>query len=236
MGVARPVVEPVGEGKSNFDFFQALALACGFDDAMFHETCMERLKRYLATMEGIPQDICVEEIIEGRLVHSTKSCPSGKVLEDAGLKFHFSERCTGPEPATACLTPAGEFIDPDLLARFPLQLITPPHHDLLNSTFGEKYQDDCGSVIINPADAARFNVKDGAMVIIANNRGRSTRRAIVSENTQKGLLVAEGLFWIPQEDSSGVAAGGINDLTSQKLTDMGGGATFHECMVTLIAQ
>jgi anaerobic selenocysteine-containing dehydrogenase len=236
MGVARPVVEPVGEAKSNFDFFQALALTCGFDDAPFHETCRERLKRYLLTMEGVPQDIGGEEIIEGRLVHSTKSCASGEVLKSSGLKFHFSSPVYGSEPATACLTAAEEFIDPDLLARFPLQLITPPHPDLLNSTFGEKYQGECGSVLIHPEDAERFNVKDGAMVIIANNRGRSTRKAKVSQDTRKGLLVAEGLFWIPVEDSSGVAAGGINDLTSQKRTDMGEGATFHECMVTLIAR
>ncbi|WP_169309236.1 molybdopterin-dependent oxidoreductase [Desulforhopalus sp. IMCC35007] len=236
MGVAKPVVEPAGEAKSNFDFFQALALACGFNDATFHETCRERLKRYLATMGGVPQDIGVEEIIEGRLVHSTKSCASGEVLKSSGLKFHFSSPGYAPEPPIACLTDAGEFVDPDLLARFPLQLITPPHPDLLNSTFGEKYQGECGSVLIHPDDAARFNVKDGAMVIIANNRGRSTRKATVSQNTKKGVLVAEGLFWIPVEDSSGVAAGGINDLTSQKLADMGGGATFHECMVTLIAR
>ena len=98
MGVARPVVEPAGEAKSNFDFFQALALACGFNDAPFHETCRERLKRYLATMEGVPQDIGVEEIIEGRLVHSTKSCASGEVLKSSGLKFHFSSPGYAPAP------------------------------------------------------------------------------------------------------------------------------------------
>ncbi len=51
------------------------------------------------------------------------------------------------------------------------------------------------------------------------------------------MLVAEGIFWPVGGNVGAVgeeeAAGGINDLTSQKLTDMGGGATFHESLVSL---
>ena len=236
MGVAHPVIEPVGEAKSNFDFFQALALQCGFDSEVFQETCTERLEHYLASMDGIPNDITVDEIMNGRLVHSTRSRPDGDVISGTACNFQFSVIDGSSDPVTASMIPAGEFADPDLLARFPLQLITPPHPDLLNSTFGEKYKGETGTVIIHPEDAARFNVEDEALVIIANNRGRSRRRARVSDDTQKGVLVAEGLFWSVSDKNPGMRAGGINDLTSQKLTDMGGGATFHESLVTLIVQ
>lgn len=236
MGVARPVIEPVGEAKSNFDFFQALALQCGFDSEIFKETCTERIEQYLSSMDGIPKEITVDEIMNGRLVHSTRSRPNGDVISGAASNFQFSVIDGSSDPVTASIIPAGEFADPDLLARFPLQLITPPHPDLLNSTFGEKYKGETGTVIIHPEDAARFNVEDEALVIIANNRGRSQRRARVSDDTQKGVLVAEGLFWSVADKNPGMRAGGINDLTSQKLTDMGGGATFHESLVTLIVQ
>ena len=234
MGVAHPVVEPMGEAKSNFDFFQGLAKKCGFDDDVFHETCAERLEQYLLSMEGVPKDIEVDEIVNGRLVHSTRSRANGDVIQGSEFKFLFSVIDGSSDPVTSCLLPKGEFEDPDLLARFPLQLITPPHSNLLNSTFGEKYEGEVGTVIVHPEDAVRFNAKDGAMVILAKNRGRSKRRVRVSDDTQKGVLVAEGLFWAVSEKKSEIGAGGINDLTSQKVTDMGGGATFHESLVTII--
>lgn len=234
MGVAAPVIEPLGEAKSNFAFFQALALKCGYDDDVFHETCSQRLEAYLTSMEGIPEGITVDDIMNGSLVHSLRSRAAGDVI--AGTPFKFSVIDNSSDPVTASLLPAGEYADPDLLARFPLQLITPPHPDLLNSTFGEKYEGKEGLVIVHPEDAARFNVKDGQAVVLANNRGRSRRRAKVSEDTQRGVVVAEGLFWAGEDDKSELRLGGINDLTSQKLTDMGGGATFHESLVTLITQ
>ncbi len=129
----------------------------------------------------------------------------------------------------------GEFEDKDLLSRFPLQLITPPHPDLLNSTFGELFPDVAGELLIHPEDAAASNVKDGEKVTLQNHRGKTVRIARVTTDTRKGLVVAEGLFWAVEENNSGIGTGGINDLTSQKITDMGSGATFHESLVTIIA-
>jgi anaerobic selenocysteine-containing dehydrogenase len=135
----------------------------------------------------------------------------------------------------ACLTSAGEFADPDLQSRFPFQLITPPHPDLLNSTFGEFYPENYGTVLVHPEDAAACHVQDGDEAILQNGRGKTTRIARLTTDTGKGVLVAEGIFW-PVELSHAVEGlpGGINDLTSQKLTDMGGGATFHESLVSLV--
>jgi anaerobic selenocysteine-containing dehydrogenase len=132
------------------------------------------------------------------------------------------------EPPFACLTRSGESADPDLLARYPLHLITPPHPDLLNSTFGDLHQGTLGEVLIHPDDAAVWQVAEGEEVILENGRGRCPRRARVTGDTRPGLLVAEGLFWPIAEDDWG-----INELTSQKCGDMGGGATFHESLVRL---
>lgn len=236
MGVTTPVIEPMGQAWSNFKFFQALAKRCGFEDDAFEERLEDRLEKYVASMEGIPGDITVQDVLDGTLVCSTKSCRGGNVMQLSTGKFYFSVKDGGVDPLTPCLLRAGEFADPDLQARFPLRLITPPHNDLLNSTFGEFYEGKEGLVLVHPVDAARFNVKDGGTVILANNRGRSIRKAKVSHDTQEGLLVAEGLYWSVSIANSELQAGGINDLTSQKLTDMGRGATFHESLVTLIAQ
>jgi anaerobic selenocysteine-containing dehydrogenase len=115
------------------------------------------------------------------------------------------------------------------MSRFPFRLITPPNDKLLNSTFGEFYPQDCGSVLIHPEDSEIKQIRDGAEVTIYNLRGRVTRKAAVTTDTQPGVLVAEGIFWPVADDD-----GGINDLTSQQCSDIGGGAIFHESLVDIV--
>jgi anaerobic selenocysteine-containing dehydrogenase len=237
LGVAKPVIEPMGEAWSNFKLFQSLALKMGFDESPFHQSCEERIVDYLDGMQGLPEVCDIQEVLSGKLIHSSYSCSDGRVLAGKQSKFSFISQDSVPEPTMACLTAAGEFADPDLLSRYPFQLITPPHPDLLNSTFGEFYPEKCGLVLVHPEDAARCKVIDGDEVILQNGRGKTTRFAKVTDDTQKGMLVAEGIFWsvepVEQVGAEEEIFGGINDLTSQKLTDMGGGATFHESLVSL---
>ncbi len=234
LGVAQPVVEPVGEAWSNLKLFQSLALKMGFDDPPFQQSCEERIVDYLAGMQGLPEECDVQEVLSGKLVHSTNSYDDGRVLANGRRKFYFTSPDFAPEPTIACLTTAGEFADPDLQSRFPFQLLTPPHPDLLNSTFGEFYPDNCGTVLVHPEDAASCKVQNGDKVILQNGRGKTTRLAVLTTDTRKGVLVAEGIFWPVEPVGTEDHSGGINDLTSQKLTDMGGGATFHESQVSLI--
>ncbi len=228
LGVAGPVIEPVAEAKSNFDLFQSLALKMGFTDRAFYQNCEERIADYLQGMQGLPEGCDIPEVLAGRLVHSANSRSDGRVLVDRSSNFSFINAALGPEPQVPCLTRAGEFDDPDLLARFPFRLIVPPHVDLLNSTFGESYPGRLGDVLIHPDDAARWGVRDGEKVLLHNHRGGSARIARLTDDTRQGVLVAEGIFWPVDADDTG-----INDLTSQKLTDMGGGATFHETLVAI---
>ena len=241
LGVAQAAIEPVGEAWSNFKFFQSLALKMGFNDPPFHQSCEERIADYLTGMPGLPEECAVQEVLSGRLVHSEYSCRDGRVMESGAHRFRFFSPDSLTGPTMACLTAAGEFSDPDLQSRFPFRLITPPHPDLLNSTFGELFPGVHGTVLVHPEDAAACHVQDGDAVILYNGRGRTTRLARVTSDTGQGVLVAEGIFWPVDESAefSGFAAGdtvpgGINDLTSQKLTDMGGGATFHESLVSLV--
>ena len=81
-----------------------------------------------------------------------------------------------------------------------------------------------------PEDARSANINNGDLVKICNDRGSNLRTAKVTDKTQRHLLVAEGIYW--ENDSSGQT--GINDLTSQEITDLGEGGTFHESRVKII--
>lgn len=233
LGVAKPVIEPMGEAWSNFKLFQKLALKMGFDEPPFHQSCEERIIDYLEGMQGLPDNCDLQEIMFGKFIHSTKSFSDGCVLAEGKRIFRFISPASDHQPTIACLTPAGEFADPGLQSRFPFQLITPPHPDLLNSTFGEMYPEKTGTVLIHPEDAAACGILDGDEVILQNGRGRTVRSAMLTTDTRKGVLVAEGIFWSVMSEGQKDVSGGINDLTSQKLTDMGNGATFHESLVSL---
>jgi len=228
LGVVEPVVPPVGEARSNFDLFQQLALEMGFTDAPFMQTCDERIADYLTGMEGLPETVSPSDAMKGGYFRSTRSCRTGSLPSEFHCRFQFSSAFTPTEPRIPCLTAGGEFDNVDLQSRFPFLLITPPHMDLLNSTFGERYTDKTGDVLIHPEDAAAASIDDGEPVVLENHRGQARRIARVTGDTQRGLLVAEGIFWETELYNSGV-----NDLTSQNLTDMGGGATFHESRVRL---
>jgi len=235
VGVAQPAVEPYGEARSNFDFFQALAGKMGFDDPPFQQSCEERLLDYLDSLQGLPDSCKRGTLLDGEYRLSERSCVSRK-RSSWQRSYSFINDSDHRLPAYPALTPAGESADPDLLSRFPLQLITPPHPDLLNSTFGEMYSDFPGEVLVHPTDAENAQVQDGKLVTLENLRGKTRRFARITEDTQQGVVVAEGIFWhasTDAEDSEQLS--GVNSLTSQKLADMGGGATFHESRVKISA-
>ncbi len=220
MGVTEPVIEPLGETKSNFDLFQQLARRMGFDEPVFNQTLDQRLVEYCKTLLELPSD-CEIPPAPGRYLRSTRWR-----LEGCTGKFVFAANSL--QPAIPGLIAADEFDNPDMAARYPFLLITPPHRDLLNSTLGDLVEEGPGEVIIHPQDAAAAGVASGARVVLENARGFCERVARVSDATQPGLLVAEGLFW-PQPGF----ANAINELTSQKEADLGGGAMFHESRVAL---
>ena len=79
---------------------------------------------------------------------------------------------------------------------------------------------------INTRDATARGIKEHDLVRVFNDRGECSFLAQVTDDTQAGLLVAEGLHW-----PSLSPGGGANQLTSQRLTDMGETCAFHCSLV-----
>jgi len=228
MAVVDRVVEPVGEARSNFDLFQALAGKLGYTEKPFRQSIEDRLSSYIATIDGLPEDFSYTEGMATGWLTSTRRRQGESVLQRWKVPYAFRGKVEPQVPEIPCLLEATECADKDLAARFPFLLITPPHKDLLNSTFGERYPEMVGEVLIHPEDAVSRHIPDGARVRLCNHRGWVVRVARLTEDTQRGLLVAEGIFWQTEAFSAG-----INDVTSQKTTDIGAGPTFHESRVAV---
>ncbi|PIE64134.1 MAG: hypothetical protein CSA26_09730 [Desulfobacterales bacterium] len=224
LGVVDKVIEPVGEALSNFDLFQKLARELGYDDPPFCQSIDDRIASYLQSVDGLPAGFTLDDGGTVDWVTSTRKRKAVSVFTRWGVRFSFHGAAGAAIPV---LLEPDESGNPDLLSRYPLHLITPPHRDLLNSTFGELYLKRPGDVLIHPADAEKYGITDGSRVRLRNFRGATVRVARITEDTAEGLLVAEGIFWQPDGEV------GINALTSQKLTDIGEGPTFHESLVLL---
>ena len=228
LGTASPVIEPLGEAMSNFDFFQTFAKTMGYSDSAFNQSLEQRLDSYLATVKGAVNGPCIEECKDGDYVASQYNVPDGPVLRRKNSHIRFVNDDDPTVPPFACLLDGTEFDHPDLSSRFPYRLITPPDDKLLNSTFGERYDHQKGRVLINPQDAESVGIKNGEEIVLSNFRGQTVRVAEITGDTRKGLLVAEGIYW-----PVSAGDGGINDLVSQKCSDVGGGAMFHESRVQI---
>ncbi|MBF0276507.1 MAG: molybdopterin-dependent oxidoreductase [SAR324 cluster bacterium] len=225
MARVEPVVSNKGESISNFELFQTLAKKMGFADAPFQQSANERIDSFIESIHGISEEHKKQGVKAGEILCSDLMKSGGDYPSFKGRKFQFAARPKDPTvPRIPCLLPLEEFDDLNLKSRYPLKVITPPMIDLLNSTFGERYQNNNGTMLIHPQDAKVRDIRDGDMAEIYNGRGKNIRKAVISDKTQPGLLVVEGIFW--ESESSQMT--GVNELTSQNTTDLGDGSTFHE--------
>jgi anaerobic selenocysteine-containing dehydrogenase len=86
-------------------------------------------------------------------------------------------------------------------------------------------------VILHPSDAARFGISHQSRIRITSKTGSIVRKALVSEDSRPGVLIAVGQWWpklAPDRKS-------LNDITSERLTDLGGGSTFGNPVVRVEA-
>ncbi len=223
----RPAIAPVDQARTNTDIFRALAERMGFDDPCFSDTD-EQLCRMAI---GDDQDFAVLlengfaslPVPEAPFAQGGFPTPSGK------CEF-FSQRLAdqGLDGLPDHL-PNYETSGSD--ARYPLAMISPPARNFLNSTFvNVKSLRDIESeplLEIHPQDASERGIADGAVIEVFNDRGRYQCKAHISVRARPGVVNGLGIWW----RKLGLNGTNVNELTSQKLTDLGRAPVFYDCLV-----
>ena len=120
-------------------------------------------------------------------------------------------------------------------ADYPLAMISPPARNFLNSTFvNVKSLRDIEAepiVEIHPDDAAARGLADGAPVRVFNDRGSYHCTARVSTRARPGVVNGLGVWW----RKLGQRGTNVNEVTHQKLTDIGRAPCFYDVLVEVEA-
>ncbi|MBI1734924.1 MAG: molybdopterin oxidoreductase family protein [Candidatus Rokubacteria bacterium] len=234
--LARPVLAPAGQARTNWDVFAALARALGVAGEHYARDARSLIDEYLAsgndTARGIDYDRLVREhSVRLALPRPYRPFADGAPTPSGKVEFHSERLAALGFPALPTWTPLVEAHDAGLARRYPLQCIVPPNRFFLNSSFSqsERLRERQGppAVFIAPADAAARGIADGADVRVFNDRGESRFTARVTDRTRAGVVVIEGLWW--HRFHSG--GRNVNVLTDDRETDMGGGPALHSNLV-----
>jgi anaerobic selenocysteine-containing dehydrogenase len=229
--MARPALAVPGETKSNVEIFRLLAKRMGLTDACFDDTEDQMMEALLASDSPFLDGITLARLEAERSVRLNISPVGQPFLPFAAGgfrtpsgKFEFGARTLGYEPPVE-----SRLGDAALHRKFPLELISGKNDDSMNSTFGYRDEVDrqTSLVSIHPADAADRNIADGMLVRVWNDRGECHFRAKVNGDVQRGVVRARSVGWAKTAPDRR----GINHLTSDRLTDMGGGPAFYSCLV-----
>ncbi|MFC5704291.1 molybdopterin-dependent oxidoreductase [Cohnella faecalis] len=232
MQLHEPVIETIGECKSNFTLFRELALRMGFEPELFDLTEEEMIREALdcpsnPSLAGITYEKLAAEGWAKLNLGGSLSAVPGRLPTSSGKIELYSEAMK-----LAGLPPVPEY-EPIAKEEEPLPflLVTGPNHSFINSTFGNQSRlaklEKRPALHMNDADAETLGVRTGDRVIVRNGRGEVRIAVKAGADVLPGVLVTQGLWW--EEGNEGVQA--INTLTSQRLADMGGGATFFSTRV-----
>lgn len=236
--LSTPAIAPLGEAKSNVWLFGQLGQRMGFPETCFHDTEDDLIAQAYDTSHPWFAGITPERLAkEG---HVRLNLPAGQPFSSPEWfrtpsgKGEFSSSALASEGGDAIPTfhaPSESRLSPQA-AVYPLEFLPRKADNYMNSTFAnlESHQKlesgRIGVLEMHRSDAALRGIATGDGVEIFNDRGRMQLTAHVDGTVPEGVVAAR-LSW----NKTHAEGQGINLLTSERLTDIGGGATFYSTLV-----
>ncbi|MBE0615864.1 MAG: molybdopterin oxidoreductase family protein [Burkholderiales bacterium] len=234
-----PAIAPVGEAKPNSEVFRLLAARMGFTEVCFKDTdediCRQALSSSNPRMAGIEwEDLKAQGWQRLKVPARFAPFAEGNFPTPSGKCEFWSQTAKdmGLDPLPAYTPPRESALSaPQLAKQYPLAFISPPARNFLNSSFAnlafaiKEAGEPC--LDIHPADAAPRSIGDGDPVRIYNKRGSFIVKARVSDRVRTGVVAAPSVWWKKLSPDGRNA----NEVTSQAIADMGGAATYYDCLV-----
>ena len=230
--INEPAVPPLGEARPNTQIFRGLAARMGLGDACFEDDDETLARQAIdwdalgASFEQLRERGWVSlPVPEAPFAAGGFPTPSGKARVDVrglGVPEHVpNHECAESDPALA--------------ARYPLAIISPPARHFLNSSFVnvQSLRSIEGEPLLemHADDAARRGLASGMQVRVFNDRGEYRCRLEVCDRARPGVVIGLGVWWRKFNGDGH----NVNELTHQKLTDLGAAPAFYDCLVDVQA-
>jgi anaerobic selenocysteine-containing dehydrogenase len=240
--ISQPAIAPLGEVRTNVALFSALAKRMGFTESCFDDSVDDLIDQALTTgstwFDGIDRARLERE---GHIPLQLPTDANGESLPFSDASWFRTPSGKGE------LVPVPVFTAPREsrahAAEYPLEFLPRKADNYMNSTFanhpGHQRMEarTAGILEMNATDATPRGIANGDEVDIFNARGRIRLHAQVAAAGSRDAgkvgagVVAARLDWSKLGgDLSGTGAN-VNALTSETLTDIGGGATFYSTLV-----
>ncbi|OAN52270.1 dehydrogenase [Paramagnetospirillum marisnigri] len=227
--VAKPVIAPLGEARSNHDVINALAPRLGAAHPGFE----------MDAWEMIDQVLDASELPKASELHAMGWLNCSKVFDDAHFlsgfghadgRFRFAPDWN--DPALPEL-PDHYAVTDEADAEHPFRLITPPSRHFLNSSFTEtptsRAQAGRPTALVHAGDAEALGLKTGDPVRLGNDKGSVVVHVQATDGIAPGVVAVESIW----PDDCFVEGRGINHLTSSDAARPAGGAVFHDTKIWL---
>jgi anaerobic selenocysteine-containing dehydrogenase len=221
-----PAVAPLGEAKPNTQIFRELAARMGFDELCFADSD-EALARCAFKREQVDFDTLRAHgwfklpIAEAPFAQGNFPTADGRCIVDSPA-FGVPDHVPNYESARS---------SPELAQRYPLAMISPPARNFLNSSFVnvKSLRDIEGEPIVemHEGDARGRGIRSGEMVRVFNDRGSLLCKAVINQRARPGVVNGLGVWW----RKLGAEGTNVNELTHQRLTDIGRAPSFYDCLV-----
>jgi anaerobic selenocysteine-containing dehydrogenase len=226
--INEPALSPRGQARSNAQIFRDLAARMGFDDPCFRDDD-ETLAR--GALKGIDFEALRQQgwqplgVADAPFAAGGFPTPHGRARV-ASKEWGVPDYIPNHESAAST---------PELAQRYPLAMISPPARNFLNSTFVNvrSLRDIEGEPLLemHPDDASPRGLQDGQTVCVFNDRGRYHCRVRLSTRARPGVVNGLGIWW----RKLGLRGTNVNEVTHQRLTDLGRAPTFYDCLVEVRA-
>jgi anaerobic selenocysteine-containing dehydrogenase len=220
--LARPVIEPPGEARTNTDVFGEL---CERLNLARTDDGGNELEMLLRIFDSLPPDIGDRLKADERAVPPCGVAPIQFVdvfPRTADGRIHLFPETLERE------APDGLYAyRPDPRTdRFPLALISPASSRTISSTLGE-LATTTAELVMNPSDAAPRGLAQSDLVFVFNDLGRVMCRVRVEPTVGPGTVSLPKGLWRRSTLNGSTATA----LAPDTLTDLGGGACFNDARV-----
>jgi anaerobic selenocysteine-containing dehydrogenase len=235
LGWNEPAVAAPGECLPHTEIFRRLARRLGVTEPSVYDRDDDLARAVLASPDSALAGITLEGLkAEGwrRLEVPVPFVPFADGFPTPSGRLQF----LSPAMAEAGLDPLPTYTPPaeaseggtDLARRFPLALIAPASHYLLNSMFANvpelERRQGPPAIALHPVDALARGLREGDVARVYNDRGEFRARVRVSDAVRPGVAAATKGFW-PKRVAG---AANANATVAERDADMGGGAVFHD--------